>query len=145
MEKDPEQGSCVGADPLPFLPQLGHLHPAHVDALLLPPGTSPLPCKASQACSEIEAKVLPAWTFWCKTGDAAAFDVQLVPITSVEQSVWALYAAVTEDCHVLDPVRIPRSLFARQVVHSKVLFSSMAQAQNSISDPGHQLMLNLLT
>ncbi len=36
------QASCVGHHRVPFLPQLGHIHPAHMDAHLLQPGKSNL-------------------------------------------------------------------------------------------------------
>ena len=40
MERAAEQGACVGTHPVTLLPQLGHLHPAHLDALLLQSGRS---------------------------------------------------------------------------------------------------------
>jgi hypothetical protein len=38
-----QQGTRVGADRVPLLPQLGHLHPADLDAHLLQPGATSFP------------------------------------------------------------------------------------------------------
>jgi hypothetical protein len=38
LENAAVQGACLGAHSLALLPQLGHLHPAHVDAHVLQPG-----------------------------------------------------------------------------------------------------------